>query len=96
MDSLGFLSKYRLYFMVPMFAVALLCLPKTQKWAFYTAVFEAVIALIISFGLGFGRWKKCINERRYNRTLGQQQQPSYKNHYSNNWCEPKFLSIPEE
>ena len=57
MDSLGFLSKYRLYFMVPMFAVALLCLPKTQKWAFYTAVFEAVIALIISFGLGFGRWK---------------------------------------
>ena len=57
LDDLGYLSEYRLYFMVPVFAAALLCLPNTQKWAFYAAVFGAVIALITSYGLGFGWWK---------------------------------------
>jgi O-antigen ligase len=57
LDSLGYLSEYRLYFMVPVFAAALLCLPNTQKWAFYAAVLGAVIALITSYGLGLGWWK---------------------------------------
>lgn len=57
MDSLGYLSEYRLYFMVPVFAAALLYLPKTQKWALYLAVLGAVVALVTSYGLGFGWWK---------------------------------------
>jgi O-antigen ligase len=57
LDSLGYLSEYRLYFMVPVFAAALLCLPNTQKWALYAAVLGAVIALITSYGLGLGWWK---------------------------------------
>ena len=57
LDSLGYLSEYRLYFMVPVFAGALLCLPNTQRWAFYSAVFGAAIALITSYGLGLGWWK---------------------------------------
>ena len=57
MDSLGYLSEYRLYFMVPVFAAALLYLPKTQEWALYLAVLGAVVALITSYGLGFGWWK---------------------------------------
>ena len=57
LDSLSYLSEYRLYFMLPVFAIALLCLPKTQKWAFYAAVLGAVIALITSYGLGFGWWR---------------------------------------
>ena len=57
LDSLGYLSEYRLYFMVPVFAAALLCLPNTQKWALYAALLGAVIALITSYGLGLGWWK---------------------------------------
>lgn len=57
LNGLSYLSEYRLYFMVPVFATALLFLPNTQKWAFYAAVFGAVIALITSYGLGFGWWK---------------------------------------
>lgn len=47
----------QLYFMVPALAAALLYMPDTQKWAVYAAVFGAVIALITSYGLGFGWWK---------------------------------------
>jgi O-antigen ligase len=57
LDSLGYLSEYRLYFMVPVFAAALFRLPSTQKWAFYAAVAGAVIALITSYGLGLGWWQ---------------------------------------
>ena len=57
LDSLGYLSEYRLYFMVPVFAAALLCLPNTQKLALYAAVLGAIVALITSYGLGLGWWK---------------------------------------
>ena len=57
LDSLGYLSEYRLYFMVPVFAAALLCMPNTQKMALYGAVLGAVIALVTSYGLGLGWWK---------------------------------------
>ena len=57
LDSLGYLFEYRLYFMVPIFAAALVCMPNTQRWAFYAAVCGAVIALITSYGLGLGWWK---------------------------------------
>ena len=57
LDSLAYLSEYRLYFMLPAFAVALLCLPDTQKWAFYAATSGAVIALVTSYGLGLGWWQ---------------------------------------
>ena len=57
LDSLGYLSEYRLYFMVPVFAAALLCMPNTQKWAFYAAALGAIIALVMSYGLGLGWWK---------------------------------------
>ncbi|MDC3279076.1 O-antigen ligase family protein [Litorivicinus sp.] len=57
LDSLVYLSEYRLYFMLPIFATALLYLPKTQKWALYAAVLGATVALITSYGLGLGWWK---------------------------------------
>jgi O-antigen ligase len=56
LNSLGYLSEYRLYFMVPVFAAALSCMPNTQKWAFYAAVLGAIIALVTSYGLGLGWW----------------------------------------
>ena len=56
-DSLVYLSEYRLYFMIPVFAAALLGMSSTQKWAFYAAVSGAVIALITSYGLSLGWWK---------------------------------------
>ena len=56
-DSLGYLSEYRLYFMIPVFAAALVWMPYTQKWAFYSAVSGAVIALVTSYGLGLGWWE---------------------------------------
>ena len=56
-DSLGYLSEYRLYFMVPVFAAALVSLPFTQQWAFAAAVSGAVIALITSYGLALGFWQ---------------------------------------
>ena len=57
LDSLGYLSEYRLYFMVPVFAAALVLLPSTQQWAFSAAVSGAVIALITSYGLALGFWQ---------------------------------------
>lgn len=57
LDSLGYLSEYRLYFMVPVFAAALVSLPSTQQWAFAAAVSGAVIALITSYGLALGFWQ---------------------------------------
>ena len=57
LESLVYLSEYRLYFMLPVFAAALLYLPDTQKWTFYAAVIGAVIALITSYGLGFQWWQ---------------------------------------
>ena len=57
LDSLGYLFEYRLYLMVPVFVAALLCVPNTQKWAFYAAVLGAIIALVTSYGLGLGWWK---------------------------------------
>ena len=57
LDSLRYLSEYRLYFMVPVFATALLCMPNALKWAFNAAVLGASIALITSYGLGLGWWK---------------------------------------
>jgi len=56
-DSLGYLFEHRIYFMVPVFATALYCLPNSQKWGLYAAVLGAVVALITSYGLGLEWWK---------------------------------------
>ncbi len=57
LDSLHYLFEYRLYFMSPVLAVALLNLPNTQKRAICAALLGAVIALFTSYGLGLGWWK---------------------------------------
>ena len=57
LESLVYLSEYRLYFMLPVFSAALLYLPDTQKWTLHAAVIGAVIALITSYGLGFRWWQ---------------------------------------
>lgn len=56
LKSLGYLFEYRVYFMVPVFSLALLVSPNTQKWSVYAAVLGALIALVTSYGLGLGWW----------------------------------------
>lgn len=57
LESLGFLSEYRIYFMIPILIAALALDQRTQRWAFAAAMLGAFIALITSYGLGFGWWK---------------------------------------
>lgn len=57
LESLGYLSEYRLYFMVPVISVALMCLPATSKWSVVASVAGGLVALIASYGLGLGLWK---------------------------------------
>ncbi|MEE2821215.1 MAG: O-antigen ligase family protein [Pseudomonadota bacterium] len=55
--SLGDLSEYRIYFMVPVLIAPLVLDQRTQRWAFVAAMLGALIALITSYGLSFGWWK---------------------------------------
>lgn len=57
LESLSYLSEYRLYFMVPVISVALMCLPATSKWSVVASVAGGLVALIASYGLGLGLWK---------------------------------------
>ena len=56
LESLGYLSEYRIYFMVPVFVAALALDEKIQHWAFAAAMLGAFIALVTSYGLGFDWW----------------------------------------
>ncbi len=55
-DTLIHLFEYRLYFMIPVFAGALVGMQYTQNLAFYAALLGSSIALFVSYGLGFGWW----------------------------------------
>jgi len=55
-ESIPYLLEYRLYFMLPVFSVALSSLPNTQTCAFCAAIAGAIIAMVTSYGLGFGWW----------------------------------------
>ncbi len=57
LESLGYLSEYRIYFILPVLISVLALNEKTQRWAFVAAMLGAFIALITSCGLGFGWWQ---------------------------------------
>mgnify|MGYP003751883821 CR=1 FL=1 len=56
-ESLRFLSEYRVYFMLPIFILALALNRNTQLWCIFGAMLGALVALIASYGLGLGWWK---------------------------------------
>lgn len=56
-DSLISLGEYRIYFIVPVLISVLVLNEQTQRWAFIAAMLGAFIALLTSYGLGFGWWK---------------------------------------
>lgn len=56
-ESLGYLSEYRIYFMLPVLIAALSLNEKTQRFAFFAAMIGAFIALVTSYGLGLGWWE---------------------------------------
>jgi O-antigen ligase len=57
LESFGYLSEYRIYFIVPVLIAVLALNEKTQRWAFAAAMLGAFIALVTSYGLGFSWWK---------------------------------------
>ena len=57
MESLGYLSEYRIYFMVPVLIMVLARDEQAQRWALGTAMIGAFIALVTSYGLGLGWWQ---------------------------------------
>lgn len=56
-ESLGYLSEYRFYFMMPIFIYVLSIHQKVRHWAFFAALTGAFVALVTSYGLGFGWWQ---------------------------------------
>lgn len=56
LESLGYLSEYRIYLMIPVISVALRCLPATTKWSVVASLTGGIVALIASYGLGLGFW----------------------------------------
>jgi len=57
LESLSYLSEYRIYFILPVLSVVLALNKQTQSWTFGAAMLGAFIALITSYGLGFGWWQ---------------------------------------
>lgn len=57
LESFGYLSEYRIYFMLPVLIAALSGNTKTQGQALVAAILGAVFALVASYGLGLGWWK---------------------------------------
>lgn len=57
LGSLGYLSEYRIYFILPVLISVLALDAQTQRWAFAAAMLGAFIALITSYGLGLGWWQ---------------------------------------
>lgn len=57
LESLGYLSEYRIYFILPVLNSVLALTAQTQRWAFVAAMLGAFIALITSYGLGLGWWQ---------------------------------------
>jgi O-antigen ligase len=56
LDSFGYLSEYRIYFMLPVLIAALSGNTKTQGQALVAAILGAFSALVASYGLGLGWW----------------------------------------
>lgn len=56
-ESFGYLSEYRIYFMLPVFITALHVNEKTQQRALAAAIIGAFVALISSYGLWLGWWQ---------------------------------------
>ena len=57
LESLGYLSEYRIYFVLPVLISVLALTAQTQRWALTAAMLGAFIALITSYGLGLGWWQ---------------------------------------
>lgn len=57
LESLGYLSEYRIYFILPVLISVLALNVQTQHWACAAAMLGAFIALVTSYGLGFGWWQ---------------------------------------
>ncbi len=57
LNSFGYLSEYRIYFMLPVFITALTLNEKTQRLSVYAGMAGALFALAASYGLGLG-WLK--------------------------------------
>lgn len=57
LESLGYLSEYRIYFILPVLISVLALNAQTQRRAFTAAMLGAFIALITSYGLGLGWWQ---------------------------------------
>lgn len=55
--SLAYQSEYRIYFMLPVFISVLALDERTRRWTFIAAMLGAFVALVSSYGLGFGWWK---------------------------------------
>ena len=56
-ESLGFLSEYRIYFMLPVFIAALSLNGNTPRLSLFAAMSGAFIALVTSYGLGLDWWE---------------------------------------
>lgn len=56
-ESLGYLTEYRIYFILPVWISVLALNKKIQYFAIVAAMCGALIALITSYGLGLGWWQ---------------------------------------
>ena len=57
LESMGYLSEYRIYIMIPVLTSAIVFSERTQRWALVSALLGAFLALVASYGLGFGWWE---------------------------------------
>ena len=57
LESFGYLSEYRIYFMLPVLISVVSINRQTQRWALVAAVLGAFVALVASYGLGLGWWE---------------------------------------
>lgn len=57
LQSLAYLSEYRIYFMLPVFISVLSLNRKTQYWSFGAVLIGASVALVASYGLGLNWWR---------------------------------------
>lgn len=57
LDSLRFLSEYRIYFVLPVLISVLSLNPKTQLFSFRAAMIGAFVALVTSYGLELKWWQ---------------------------------------
>ena len=55
-ESIGYLSEYRIYFMLPVYVTALTARERTRNWALVAGTIGSCIALVASYGLGLSWW----------------------------------------